>query len=570
MSDQFWGAQAASLQISAACRNSDRYSPASSRLMQAGSLRSPELCRCLMWALALGLTLVHCTPTWAADESSLAASTIVVFNAEISESAALAKFYAQKRGIARDHLVGLHCSADEEIGRGQYDTTIAEPIRAAFTKRHWWTLRDDDAPERGIISSSIRFVVLIKGIPLKIRSTTDYPGDKTGSSPTDRNEASVDSELAMLARFSREISGPRSNPYFQSYRPIAAFEDPSLLLVCRLDAPTAETVRRMIVDSIAAEKSGLWGRAYVDRAHNSAPGLQIGDKWLEEVGAQLRKVGVPVVDDDAPAVFPTGFPMSDCALYYGWYAASVTGPFTQLDFRFVPGAVAVHIHSFSAATLRDPNANWVAPLLTKGAAASLGNVYEPYLQLTANLNIFNDRLLHGFTLAESAYMSQRALSWMSVVVGDPLYRPYASWLQLDARKDVPKTASSWKIYHDFAVKNSDKPDAEYRTLARQVASRSANCPMLEDLGLTVARDANWAEATSYFQQVRACYTKRDDLLRAVLEEADAWVKQKNPKQALALIRNALRIVSDGPTAELLRQTERELSPPTPAASPPRP
>src|SRR4029450_12276497 len=123
--------------------------------------------------------------------------------------------------------------------------------------------------------------------------------------------------------------------------------------------------------------------------------------------------------------------------------------FTESDFRFVPGAVAVHIHSFSAATLRDPNANWVAPLLAKGAAASLGNVYEPYLQLTANLDIFNDRLLRGFTLAESAYMSHRGLSWMSVVVGDPLYRPYASWSQLDSKKDVSKTASSWKMYHQF-------------------------------------------------------------------------------------------------------------------------
>ena len=503
-------------------------------------------------------------------EESLAASTIVVFNAEIPLSGALAKFYAQKRGIARDHLIGLHCSVEEEIGRGQYDSTIAEPIRAACIKRHWWVLLDDDVPERGIISSSIRFVVLIKGIPLKIRSTTDYPGDKPNNPPADRNEASVDSELTILAKFSHQISGPVNNPYFQSHSSIAAFGDSSLLLVCRLDAPTAETVRRMIVDSIAAEKNGLWGRAYVDQAKNTTPGFEVGDKWLEEVTGQLHKVGVPVVQDDGPAVFAAGFPMSDCALYYGWYAGAVTGPFTQPDFRFVPGAVAVHIHSFSAATLRDPNANWVAPLLTKGAAASLGNVYEPYLQLTANLNIFNDRLLHGFTLAESAYMSHRAVSWMAVVIGDPLYRPYASWLQPDSRKDVSKTASNWKMYHDFAVENSNKPDAEYRTLARQVASRSANCTMLEDIGLMFAHDGNWADASSYFQQVRACYTKRDDLLRAVLEEANAWVKQEDPKHALALIRNALRIVSDGPTADLLRQMERELSPPTPTASPPKP
>jgi tetratricopeptide (TPR) repeat protein len=275
---------------------------------------------------------------------------------------------------------------------------------------------------------------------------------------------------------------------------------------------------------------------------------------------------VPVVYDEAPPIFPTGFPMTDCALYFGWYAGSVAGPFTRPDFRFVPGAIAVHIHSFSAATLRDPNANWVAPLVTKGAAASLGNVYEPYLQLTANLNIFNDRLLHGFTLAESAYMSQRALSWMSVVVGDPLYRPYAAWLQLDSKREAAPGAENWKMYHDFALKNSDKPAPEFRALARQAASRAGNCPMLEDLGLMEARDGNWAEATSYFQQVRACYTKRDDILRAVLEEANAQAKQGNTKLALTVIRNTLRIVPDAPAAELLRQKEAELSPPAPVPS----
>src|SRR5438874_4994630 len=130
--------------------------------------------------------------------------------------------------------------------------------------------------------------------------------------------------------------------------------------------------------------------------------------------------------------------MTDCALYYGWYAATVAGPFTQPDFHFVPGAVAVHIHSFGASTLRDTNANWVGPLLARGAAASIGNVYEPYLQLTPHLDIFNDRLLHGFTFAESAYMATRVLSWMSVMVGDPLYRPYAAWLQIDVPSGFAK------------------------------------------------------------------------------------------------------------------------------------
>ena len=495
-----------------------------------------------------------------AAEQPLAAATIVLYNKAAPDSVPLAKFYAQQRGIARDHLVGLTCSTEEEISREEYDTTIADPLREIFKTRHWWTLHETPDQEESVTASSIHFVAVIKGIPLKIRATADYPGDVPRPGPMgNRNEASVDSELTVLALMSHQVSGLIPNPYFQNFRAIGDVENATMLLVCRLDAPAAVTVRRMIVDAIAAEKSGLWGRAYVDGAHNASGGMEVGDQWLAQITGQLHKVGIPVVYDETPALFPEGYPMTDCALYYGWYAGAVAGPFTRLDFRFLPGAVAVHIHSFSANTLRDPNANWVAPLVTKGAAASLGNVYEPFLQLTSHLDIFNDRLLHGFTFAESAYMSIPALSWMSIMVGDPLYRPYASWLQIDAPRDSAKSGTDWKTYHEFAVKNVTRPVSEFRTVARQAASRSRNCPMIEDLGLMEARDGNFSAAASYFQQARTCYAKRDDLLRVVLEEADAWIKQNKPKRALALVRSVLRVVPDAPAAPLLRKIEQDLT-----------
>jgi uncharacterized protein (TIGR03790 family) len=500
-------------------------------------------------------------------EAPLTASTIVVYNKTVSDSVALATFYAQQRGIARDHLIGLACSTEEEISREEYDTTIAEPLREIFKQRQWWRLRD--TPEQTIAGSNIHFVATIKGMPLKIRGTTSpYPGDVPGPAPVlDRNEASVDSELATLAIPTRQISGPGDNPYFKGFRPITAIEDSTQLLVCRLDGPTTAAVRQIIVDSIAVEKNGLWGRAYIDSAHNTSGGMELGDKWLSEVKEQLHKVGVPVVYDDLPAVFPDGYPMTDCALYYGWYTQNVAGPFNQPGFRFVPGAVAIHIHSFSASTLRDPNVGWVGPLIARGAAASIGNVYEPFLQITAHLDLFNDRLLHGFTLAESAYASLPALSWMAVVVGDPLYRPYATWLQIDAARDSNKTAANWRMYHEFAIKYFPNSSSQYRLLARQAASRAKNCPMIEDLGLMEAGDGNFAGATSYFQQARTCYTARDDILRVVLEEADAWTKQNKPKRALDLVRSVLRIVSDAPATPLLRKIEHDLT--TSPAIPPK-
>ncbi|MGZ5537650.1 MAG: TIGR03790 family protein [Chthoniobacterales bacterium] len=506
-------------------------------------------------ALLIILLLINCELRVRAEES-LAPMTIVVFNSNLPESAELAKFYAQKRGIAGDHLIGLACPRDEEITRDDYDRTIAEPLREIFRDRNWWTFHNAPDGRRTVASSSMRIVALMKGMPLKIHAAENYPGDKTGEGAIGtRNEASVDSELATLAANRREISGVIMNPYFQSYRSIRDANESALLLVCRLDAPTAATVRHMITDAVETEKKGLWGRAYVDGAHNTAPGFEVGDRWLAETVEQFHKVGVPVVYEDTPALFPNGFPMSDCALYYGWYASGATGPFTDSDFRFTPGAIAVHIHSFSASSLRDANAAWVAPLLTKGAAASLGNVYEPYLQLSTHLDVLNDRLLHGFTFAESAYMATQVLSWMSVMVGDPLYRPYASWLKIDA----PSANSEWSVYHDFALTNGARPAPEFRTLARQVASRAKNGVMIEDLGLMEARDGNFASATSHFQQARTLYTKRDDILRVVLEEADAWKNQDKPKRAVDLVRSVLKIVPDTPTATLLKKIEQDLA-----------
>ncbi|MEY2438911.1 MAG: hypothetical protein QOI34_296 [Verrucomicrobiota bacterium] len=500
-----------------------------------------------------------------AAEQPLSQSTIVVYNQNQADSVSLAKFYAQQRSIPRDHLVALDCSAEEEITRDEYESSVAQPLREIFKQRHWWSLRVDADGKEKIANSSIHFVAIIKGVPMKIRPTAQpYPGDEAGPGPVAaHNEASVDSELSVLAFGLHQISGAVPNPYFQSFRAIREFENATVLLVCRLDAPTPEMVRRMITDAIAAEKNGLWGRAYVDGSHRTAPGSEVADKWMADIVRELHKVGIPVIFDDLPAVFPDGFPMSDCALYYGWYAGGVTGPFNQPDFHFVPGAVAVHIHSFSASTLRDPNAGWVAPLIARGAAASTGNVYEPYLQLTPHLDVLNDRLLHGFTFGESAYMSIQALSWMSVMVGDPLYRPFSSWLQIDAARDTTRVGQEWKMYHEFAVKNGSRPVPEYRSLARQTASRARNGAMLEDLGLMELGEGNLSGAINYFQQARASYTKRDDILRVVLEQADALVKDKKVRRATDLIRSVLRVVPDAPASALLRKLERDATSPTP-------
>jgi len=198
------------------------------------------------------------------------------------------------------------------------------------------------------------------------------------------------------------------------------------LMVARLDGPTPEIARGLVDKAIQAETDGLWGRAYFDWRNIADPNMKLGDDWIRMAADMSRHIGFETITDDQEATFPPSFSMSQIGMYMGWYRQHVDGPFTQRNVEFMPGAFAYHLHSFSAATLRSTNTHWVGPLLAKGATATMGCVHEPYLSGTPDLGVFTARLLfHNFTFGEAAYASQNALSWMTTVVGDPLYRPFA-------------------------------------------------------------------------------------------------------------------------------------------------
>jgi uncharacterized protein (TIGR03790 family) len=381
------------------------------------------------WLLLLwGFTFVEAEG--AGDAHPLAGATIVVYNTNFSESESLARFYAEQRGIPQDNLIGLDCPVEEEISREDYEARIAAPLSAELVRRGFWVARG-----REVSSSRVRYMALIRGMPLKIRTTLEPPKEGESRHPVnDRDEASVDQELALLG-VNQPTFGAVTNPYFRSFtRAVDAGLPPGMLLVCRLDGPSDAVVRRMIRDSIRAERRGLWGWAYVDlRGLTAGPYLE-GDKWLQGAVESMRRQGIPVITDRVEETWPTGFPVREAAIYYGWYAGRANGPFIEDTLQFMPGAVTLHIHSFSASTLRNPSAAWVAPLLARGAAASIGNVYEPYLSLTVHVDILQDRLMGGLSLADAAYAATPVLSWMGIVAGDPLYSPYAIWTRIDVNR----------------------------------------------------------------------------------------------------------------------------------------
>ncbi|CAN5475096.1 hypothetical protein BH09VER1_BH09VER1_26830 [soil metagenome] len=457
----------------------------------------------------LALLSLATASTWANKQDVDA--TVVIFNSADPVSASLAQYYAKKRSIADDHVVGIKCPLTQEISREEYNTTIAAPVKDVFLKQGWWTLEGGR-----ITSTKIRYVALIRGMPLKVRTMGPgaYPPRKDLPEPiASRDEASVDSELAALGLGDFPPVGLIPNSYFKRFTPILeSLTDPGLLLVCRLDAPNEATVRSMIDSAIVVEGDGLWGWCYVDSRGIQDPGYKEGDDWLKDVATECRAKGIPVLWDKAPETLPLGYPVTNAALYFGWYADAVCGPFSDPGFRFRPGAIAVHIHSFSAVTLRDPNGAWCGPLLEHGAAATLGNVYEPYLTLTAHLDIFQDRLLTGLTFAESAYMSMRALSWMGVAIGDPLYRPYKN---LD-RPAVGKP-TSWAKYRNIVLAADGNVMAAAAPLT-QAAQDYGNSMFLESLGAVEADALDFKSALQSVDLALAMKNEPEVRFRLALEK----------------------------------------------------
>ncbi len=125
------------------------------------------------------------------------------------------------------------------------------------------------------------------------------------------------------------------------------------MLVSRLDGPTAAIVRRMISDAIETEKDRTLGPRLCRRRAQLQGGLADGDEWLQTVVKDLRRVGIPVVYDQKPATFSVRLPDERLrALLWLVRGRHVGSVHADRGFAFTPGAIAVHIHSFSASTLR--------------------------------------------------------------------------------------------------------------------------------------------------------------------------------------------------------------------------
>lgn len=330
---------------------------------------------------------------------------LIVANGDVAESVATARFYARLRDIPPRRIVFLSCPDREEIERTTFDEMIAAPIREALDS-----------------SGGVRYLAVCFGVPLKVRTGKDSDNDKRNS-----GRAAVDAELALLRMDAFDPDGMYANPQcpWQSnaYRARKVPAGTPILIVSRLDGPTALDAKMLALRAVLAERFGVAGAAYVDHAPGTTSYAGFLNAFLRRSAKLLRDSERfdEVVVEASPALFEG--PCENVIAYEGWYSPEPM----QGVFQWNLGAVGYHIYSFSARTLRARtlrNESWCSMMVREGVTATVGHVYEPHARNVFRGYTLWDGLLGGGSFGESALRATPYLSWMNVAIGDPLYRPF--------------------------------------------------------------------------------------------------------------------------------------------------
>jgi uncharacterized protein (TIGR03790 family) len=485
----------------------------------------------LRFAVWFGWGCLSLAP-WLLGESA-GDTVVVVYNRRLPESKGLAEYYADRRQVPAGQVFGFDLPTSENMTRTEYQNQLQKPLLLALEQANLMTFVNELRPAsrerpgevlRRVAQSKVRYAALCYGVPVRIMRDTNIveTGQDKVRVELRRNEAAVDSELACLPLVGVKLPlfGPLSNRYYGTTNAAIFHPTNGLLLVSRLDGPSVEIARGLIDKAMQAETNGLWGRAYFDARGITNGEYKMGDDWMRGAAQTARRLGFETVLDDKPETFSAGFPMSQIAIYFGWYDGGVTGPFTLPQVEFMPGAIAYHLFSFSAASIRTSQ-HWVGALLSKGATATMGSVDEPYLMGTPDLAVFLDRLVHGFTLGEAAYAGSSTLSWQTTVVGDPLYQPFGNKPQT-LHEELVQRKSKWVEWSHLRVVNlnlnTGTPMGELIQYLQQLPETRTSAVLQEKLADLYHASGKLGEAIEEYPKVLALNPTRQQRIRVILNQ----------------------------------------------------
>jgi uncharacterized protein (TIGR03790 family) len=376
---------------------------------------------------------------------------MVLANKNASESIGLARYYIEKRNIPEKNLLSLWITDKETCSREEFVKKVEAPVKRFLSKKE---------------NKGISCIATVYGLPLRVYTPGFTDQEKTKIEKMDQHKlslennrktetdkikqkaldreistvnknikkykmrldktASFDSELMLVKKENYDIRMWIPNPYFVGFSGRDTGVDKNdIIMVSRLDGADSDTVKRIIDDSIYAEKNGLKGKAYFDARweypeQKDVSGYFLYDRSIHNAYRFIKSQNRidAVLDQEEKLFKPDECP--DTAMYCGWYSL---GKYID-SFTWTRGSVGFHIASRECRTLKNEKSSvWCKKIIDNGAAATAGPVEEPYVQAFPFPEIFFKSLAKGYmTLAESYLLSIPYLSWKMVLVGDPLYR----------------------------------------------------------------------------------------------------------------------------------------------------
>jgi hypothetical protein len=383
---------------------------------------------------------------------------LVIANRNSPVSLRVAQYYQQRRGIPPNNVLTLDLPDSsltpglESISYSTYQTQVERPLRDFLTRKDW--------------VNHIRYIVLTKGIPLRIK---DVPYRLKSGEPLNQHQ-SIDSTLAALDyRVSpiefkdmeyKKISGKEifglltPNLYWRQTDP---FEHQLTggYLVTRLDG-YSEADARALVDRALSPRPSLSGTVLIDPSgnHEHSNDPQIIDIYdpqsckpqvipqcipqpramMEATGNDLNndlRLGLPMLRASfstlqmtlaPPQSFATG---QDLIAYASWGSNDTSFHLENYrNLKFRPGAIAETFVSTGARSFFPSSIgqSQIGDLMKQqdGITGIRGYIEEPELQGIGSPTILFSRYFSGANLANAYYQSIRFVGWRDVVLGDPL------------------------------------------------------------------------------------------------------------------------------------------------------
>jgi uncharacterized protein (TIGR03790 family) len=501
---------------------------------------------------------IVCLGLLAADaRAQSVANVLVVANAASPPSIDVAEYYVKRRHIPADQLLKITTSTADQVTRAEYELTIQAPI-SAWLGRH-------SAQDR------ILYIVLTKGVPLRIAGT----GGRTGT------VSSVDSELALLyRRMAGEAVAPNGsipNPYYLGDNPLAkaarfSHATHDIYLVTRLDGFTPDDVKALVDRGLRPVTTG---RVLLDQRAglNDRP-----NDWLAEAARRLEAQGLGervILEQSSRLVEPEKGVLG----YYSWGSNDPSMTERHPGLEFAPGALAAMFVSSDARTFTEPPESWkpgrwesrqsyfaaspqslTADLVRAGVTGAAGYVAEPYLDSSVRPEILFPSYVGGFNLAESFYLALPALSWQSVIVGDPLCDPFMR-TTLPAAELNPPLDKETELPAHFSARRLAASELKTEPAVTRLVVRAESRLARQDrqgarqaLEQAVAIDdtvtAAWRVLGLLYEESK----EHDKALTAYRKVVD-----REPKDALALNNLAYALaVREGSPKEALPLAERAL------------